>query len=507
MTQQQLNTLTISNEKINEIDELNNKRIIKNTYLNKIELNEKDIKNYNLIFLKPYDLKEFEIFNKNFLPYLKDSQIIIISDNTEIINSSKNYNYFLMPEKNNKNLITALVNIILKTNQKEKEIEETKIYLTKKIDSFLLFDYALQYITPFFTTEDVITNILKLLINPNFFNFKEAYFYFYPESGNYKFYKNDNKNLLETSQPPQIIIQSFSENSSIEDNESFTVPLIIDNKLFGIFYLKFFENTELDLLSPIVFLIVKHIALKIKIIEYQTLNKELEKFNKTKSNFLILINHELRTPLTGLITSIDLLKDLINTISEKEMFIDILKILEVSSQQLYNIVENNLFFIKLLTNKVIAKPIELNPNDLITDILKKKENEIKNKKIELIISFTEYKNKYEIDKDNFQKAIEIIINNAIKFSTSKNPKIIIKTIEENNNCILTIEDNGIGMTKEELNRLFSKFEVLEDMAHHQCGLGINLCIAKLIIENLHNGKLEINSKKNIGTIVKIILYN
>ena len=95
-----------------------------------------------------------------------------------------------------------------------------------------------------------------------------------------------------------------------------------------------------------------------------------------------------------------------------------------------------------------------------------------------------------------------LIENAIKFS-KQNGKIDIKLIKEKSNIIVTIKDYGIGMSEDELEKIFERFYQI-DKSHSEEGSGLGLAIVKRIIE-LSNGSIRIESKENKGTIVTVQL--
>ena len=95
-----------------------------------------------------------------------------------------------------------------------------------------------------------------------------------------------------------------------------------------------------------------------------------------------------------------------------------------------------------------------------------------------------------------------LLDNAIKFSKT-NGEIDVKTVQNNDKIIVKIKDNGIGMEKEEVEKIFSRFYQI-DKSHSGEGSGLGLSIVKRIIE-LSNGTINIESSKNKGTTIIIEL--
>ena len=219
----------------------------------------------------------------------------------------------------------------------------------------------------------------------------------------------------------------------------------------------------------------------------------IENINKYKlksedfTEYLEAWCHEIKTPIqtTNLIIENNqnkITKSIEEELKKQENYID---------QIMYYVRSNNVdkdYIIKKTNLKqVIDKVITKNKKDLI------------NKKVKIDIKVQDY-----VYSDS--KWLEFIINqiliNSIKY-TKENPEIIIKQIKTKENVILSIKDNGIGIKKEEQNKVFNKGFTGTNGRKEKNSTGIGLYLVKKLTEKLgHNIKLI--SKENIGTEVQII---
>lgn len=241
------------------------------------------------------------------------------------------------------------------------------------------------------------------------------------------------------------------------------------------------SNDEIDLLAN----------------EINNLLSRLENSFEKISQFSSDASHELKTPLTIIRGEIEIaLRKDRNSSEYKETLNTCLEEVVVIQETI-----NDLLF--LAKNEFTEKSLnEVYIDEVTIDSVKELKTFASNKKINLdceIIEPMQIKGEANLLKI----AIKNIIKNAINFSYEES-KVIIKNYSQDNKKIIEVQDFGIGIHENELNKIFEKFYRTDKSRNKESGgTGLGLSICDKIIR-LHNGEIKITSEENIGTIVKFI---
>ena len=230
----------------------------------------------------------------------------------------------------------------------------------------------------------------------------------------------------------------------------------------------------------------------------------LDEALEIKSQFISTITHELRTPLYGVIG----MTDILITNPEDENKKDYLESLKFSAKYLLTLVNDVLKINKLEESSIV---LENSPFNLFAEInsmifslqfLAQKENN------SIILEYDAAIPKNIIgDKNRFSQVIMNLVSNAIKYT--KNGKIIVKANlikTELNRCFIQFEviDNGIGISKENQEKIFEKFFQIERTGGVYEGTGVGLFIVNQII-TLFGSSIHINSEEGKGTTFYFVL--
>ncbi len=224
---------------------------------------------------------------------------------------------------------------------------------------------------------------------------------------------------------------------------------------------------------------------------------ELEKLDVNKNDFIIITQHHLRTPLSQIRWYADAIKTGLYGEIPKDLK-EAVGNIDIACGRLVKTLNN---FLNIAQIKIGVKVLNIEPTDLravIEDVLKEFEFDINKKKI-----LVNYKNDIKdwpqvlVDKERIKDVFSILVDNAVKYN-QEGGKIDIDTETKGKQLIVSISNTGIGISKEDLPRLFKQsfFRSTEAKKVHPMGMGVGLMVAKTMVEGC-KGKVEVENDTNI----------
>lgn len=225
-------------------------------------------------------------------------------------------------------------------------------------------------------------------------------------------------------------------------------------------------------------------------VELRAKNIRLKEADKMKSEMLSIVSHELRTPLTSIKGYSSLLvSGKFGTLTDKQK--ECLSIVLTESERLKDTINNVLDLSRLVSGKESLNLESTDLNHIIKSAMRDSQKESEDKDIKINFKPKGMK-RINVDPGRIRQAMSILISNAIKF----NKKGGSATINVNDNPYfvqISVRDTGIGIPKEQINKIFDKFAQLEEhMTRAGTGTGVGLSIFKEIVE-LHGGDIWVQS--------------
>ena len=213
---------------------------------------------------------------------------------------------------------------------------------------------------------------------------------------------------------------------------------------------------------------------------------------QAKDEFIAIASHELKTPLTTAKAYIQLLRLSMEKTNDKDLMLA--KKASESIDRLNDLIAELLDVSKIQNGKLPLHITTFNFNEMITASIEQVQH---GAPMYNIIKSGEIDQPVTGDKQRLQQVVINLLTNAIKYSP-KNYNVFVHVVKENGEVTVSVKDNGIGIRKENLAKIFERYYREEGRAIHFQGLGIGLSISYEIIQR-HNGKIWAQSEPDNGS--------
>lgn len=232
-------------------------------------------------------------------------------------------------------------------------------------------------------------------------------------------------------------------------------------------------------------------------------NSKLQELDKLKNEFVSIASHELRTPMTAIRNYLWMAlnrsgQDLPPELKEQ------LEVAYQSVERLIHLVKDMLTVSRIEAGKISLSKEKLDWNKTVEQVYQELQPIAQKKQIDFSTQTSAENPTVLGDETRLMEVLQNIIGNALKFTQQKG-KVAVEIKSDKQKILTIVKDTGPGIAKENLDKLFSKFTVINTYEKTKdSGTGLGLYISKQIV-NLHEGKIEVESELGKGTTFKIFL--
>ncbi len=229
---------------------------------------------------------------------------------------------------------------------------------------------------------------------------------------------------------------------------------------------------------------------------------KLRNLERIRKDFVSSVSHELRTPLSIISGYTETLLD--GAMHEPEHAAEFLKIILEATAQLTALVNDVLDLSRIESGQIVYQFMPVDINGIIAKSVGLLKLSLKKKHIKLDLQIPDDLPPVNADAVYLEIVIRNLLDNAIKYVNEHNGAIWISAFQRDNNVHVEVEDNGIGIAKEDLSKIFERFYRVDKARSRQLGgTGLGLSIVKHIVL-AHKGNVEVRSRVNQGSVFSVI---
>lgn len=231
------------------------------------------------------------------------------------------------------------------------------------------------------------------------------------------------------------------------------------------------------------------------VLVFRNVQREMELAQK-KADFVSNVSHEIRTPLALINMFAETL--LLGRVKDESKKKEYYEIITKEVGRLTNMLNRILSFSKIEATKRVFQKESIELNQLVQDVIHMYSYHLESNGFDLVLSFDQDELLINADKEALTEVLVNLIDNGMKYSP-ETKEIKISTGREDNRAYVSIADQGIGIPKDQLSKLFEKFyRVPTGDVHDTKGAGLGLSIVKHIME-AHEGEVQIRSEVGKGS--------
>jgi len=231
-------------------------------------------------------------------------------------------------------------------------------------------------------------------------------------------------------------------------------------------------------------------------------NSQLKTIRQRHAEFVSAVSHEMKTPLAGIKAYVELLAD--GDTEDQETREQFLGVINGQTERLQRLIDNLLNLARIEAGVVVVHKQQQSLNEVLEEAVRVVQPSALEKQIALQSDLSELFLGVQVDRDMILQAAINLLSNAIKY-THPGGRVTLRSRLTEDEVQFEVTDTGVGLSSEDCGKVFEKFYRVKRHKDMAPGTGLGLPLAKHIVEDVHGGKLVVESALGEGSTFRVHL--
>lgn len=224
--------------------------------------------------------------------------------------------------------------------------------------------------------------------------------------------------------------------------------------------------------------------------------------NSRHAEFVSSVSHELKTPMSSIKAFIELLSD--GDVEDRDEQLRLYSFIDMQVDRLTRLVNNMLNLARIESGVIKVQREDCGLNEVLEKALQVVQPVALDKEIKLVPQFSELYLPVNVDRDLLGQAVINLLSNAVKY-TPNGGEVRLRSRMTDDDAIIDVHDNGMGIPEEDLGRVFERFYRVARNNKAAAGTGLGLALVQYIVTSIHNGRISVRSQVDVGSCFSIAI--
>jgi two-component system phosphate regulon sensor histidine kinase PhoR len=228
----------------------------------------------------------------------------------------------------------------------------------------------------------------------------------------------------------------------------------------------------------------------------------LKAIQTRNAEFVSAVSHEMKTPLSSIRAYVELLVD--GEAEDAQTREEFLGVINSQADRLQRLVDNLLNLARIEAGVVAVNKSPLSLNEQLSEAVRVLQPAAEQKEVQLMSELSELYLGVLADRDMLLQGAINLISNAVKY-TRRGGQVTVRSRMSDKEVVFEVQDTGVGLSPEDRQKVFEKFYRVKKDRDMAQGTGLGLPLVKHIVEDVHGGRIEVESELNQGSTFRVIL--